>query len=269
MGSASIMKKMKKMKNKMKIIGLIIIFLLTAGSVSAGEPMTALKKSLDLAMSILNDPQYNTDDLKEIQKEKIWEIIRQIFDFTEIAKRALAANWKKFSPQERKLFTESFTELLGNSYLEKIQSGFQDETIAYLSEDQITDTKFMIKTKIISKNGEIPVNYNMRKKKSEWRIYDVKIEGVSLVKNYRTQFNKILFRESPTQLIETIQNKVQDQKNKKKEKASFRQFYCSILKSLKSSQAHAAHTYFPDGWLKGMTETRNILSGVYLKNRNI
>ena len=173
----------------------------------AKEPLESLKGPIEEVVAILNDPIYQEDGQKEIQHEKIWEVIRQIFDFTEIAKRALARNWRVFTPKQRKEFTDAFTELLGNNYINKIQGQYQDERVIYLGQEMLSGTKALVKTKIVRKHAEIPANYRMKQHNSSWWIYDVSIEGVSLVKNYRTQFNKILVKESPGQLIERIKKK--------------------------------------------------------------
>jgi phospholipid transport system substrate-binding protein len=124
----------------------------------------------------------------------------------------LAQDWKNFTPEQRKEFTEVFTDLLKNTYIDKIQSEFQNETIQFLTEEKVSDDKALVKTKVI-RNGkiEIPMDYSMRHRDGAWKVYDVAIEGVSMVKNYRTQFKDILAKESPAQLITRLKDKVVQQ----------------------------------------------------------
>ena len=178
------------------------------------EPIDALRGPLDSALAILKDPRYRSGSEKEAQKEKLWEIIRKVFDFEGITERAVGRNWKSFSPQQRKDFTDTFTTLLGNSYITKIQGNFNNEKIEYLGQEKLSDTKARVKTKIIREVDAIPVDYSMRPDGSTWRIYDVNIEGVSLVQKYRSQFDQILSKDPPDVLIERIRakNKTQEKK---------------------------------------------------------
>ncbi len=195
---------------KSKLIMLVVLgFIFT--TVSGGYAATAMetiKAPVDEVMSILKDPQYKDGAKKEEQQEKLWRIINQIFDFTEIAKRGLARNWLRFSPEQRKAFTEAFKELLGNTYLDEMQGGdYEDVKIDFLDSKKLSENKTQVDTKIISRDKELPVSYNLKLKNNEWRIYDVKVEGVSLIKNYRIQFHRSLKTKTPDELIEQISKK--------------------------------------------------------------
>jgi phospholipid transport system substrate-binding protein len=174
--------------------------------------MDALKGPVDEGIKLLSDPKYKNPSLKKAQREKIWEIIRKAFDFTELSGRALAANWKTLNPQQRKEFSEVFSEVLGNTYLDKIQGGYRDEKVAYLGQEMVSETKAVVKTRIIREKSEIPVDYSMRFKDNAWKVYDVHVEGVSLVQNYRSQFNEILAKDSPDELIKKLHKKLEDQR---------------------------------------------------------
>jgi phospholipid transport system substrate-binding protein len=184
---------------------------------AAGEPMDVLKAPMNEALALLRDPQYKTDDpaKKAEQREKFWAIIKPVFDFEELSKRTLARNWKKFDAAQQTAFTEVFAELLGNIYVDRIQGGYNDETIEF--GDQIKHESrplAVVKTFIVSARNRIPVDYSMIDQDGTWRVYDVKVEGVSLVKNYRSQFKEILSKESPDQLIARLKEKVAEQKAK-------------------------------------------------------
>ena len=180
------------------------------------KPIDALRGPLDAALAILQDPRYRSGAEREAQKEKLWEIIRKVFDFEGITMLAVGQNWKTFSPTQKKEFTDVFTTKLGNSYLNKIQGTFNNEKVEFLSQEMLSASKARVKTKIIREVDSIPVDYSVRPVDGVWRIYDVVIEGVSLVANYRSQFNDILSKNSPDVLIERVrsQNLVQEKEKK-------------------------------------------------------
>ncbi len=199
-----------------KWLGLSLVLMLVGMTTLAHgtTPMETLQKPMNEIVRILKDPQYLEKDKKEVQREKLWKIIREVFDFREMSKRSLARNWKRFNSGQRDQFTDVFSTLLGNIYLNKVQGGYHDEKIVYLGEEIIKDKKAIVKTKIVRENDEIPMDYRMRLHGMKWKIYDIIIEGVGLVKNYRTQFKKILRKESPDQLIKRLKKKNEAQKKK-------------------------------------------------------
>jgi len=196
----------------------VMLLLLPMGSMAtAGEPTDVLRAPMDEALALLRDPQYKAEDpsKKLEQREKFWAVVEPVFDFDELSKRTLARNWQKFDAAQQAAFAEVFAELLGNIYVDRIQGGYSDETIEF--GDQIlhdAQPLAVVKTFIVSSRNRIPVDYSMIQKGETWRVYDVKVEGVSLVKNYRSQFNEILSKESPDQLIERLKEKVAEQKAK-------------------------------------------------------
>ncbi|OEU52430.1 MAG: hypothetical protein BA861_08605 [Desulfobacterales bacterium S3730MH5] len=206
------------MRRTVSALSILLIGMISVAH--SAQPLDSLKRSMDQGIVILKDPRYQDATDKELQREKMWETIQKIFDFTEIAKRTLARNWRNFTPQQRQEFTDRFAELLKNTYLNRIQGKFEDEKVIYLSQDMITDSKALVKTKLLRKNKEIPIDYSMRLRNDTWRIYDVRVEGVSMVKNYRTQFNKILLNGSPAKLIERLKEKLELLKQAKEEKIS-------------------------------------------------
>lgn len=194
-----------------KIIYVLIpFFFFTALPAYAVGPMDELKGPIDRVIDILKDPQYNDESKKDSQHDKMWGIIKSVFDFDKISQLALAKYRKKFNKEQMETFTEEFTELLGNTYIKKIQGEFKNEKVKYLKEKIDKKGRATVKTVIVRESVEVPIDYKMWKKSEKWRIFDVKVEGVSLVKNYRTQFSKILFKETPDQLIERIKNKNQN-----------------------------------------------------------
>jgi phospholipid transport system substrate-binding protein len=205
-------------------IAIVLIFLMTATPCVAQEtgPLNAVKGSVDQALSILKNPEYDKTDSDNEQREKLWKIVQDIFDFDEMARRTLARNWRRFSEPEQNEFTRLFSIFLRNIYLSKIQGGFEDERVEYGDEEMISESKAVIKTKIIRKDLEIPIDYSLQKKNGSWRVYDVNVEGTSMVRNYRAQFSKALMNDKPAELIETLRKKVEEQKKENKAPAKDR-----------------------------------------------
>jgi phospholipid transport system substrate-binding protein len=202
------------MKKCFSAVLLVLMLGLTTEGAAAASPTDVLKGPLDQAVLILKDPKYQNDDpgLKAEQRDKIWGIVDDTFDFAEISRRALARNWKTFSAAEQEEFAAVFSQMLGNIYVERIQSGFADQQIEF-TDEILHESKplAIVKTVIVSDQNAIPVDYSLKKQGDQWRVYDVKVEGVSLIKNYRTQFNDILRKEKPAQLIERLKEKVAEQ----------------------------------------------------------
>ena len=179
-----------------------------SGSAAAVSPMEALKIPIETVLGLLKDPKYKDPAHRQQQRNKILEITHKLFDFTEMSKRALARNWKSFSPQEQLQFVDVFADHLSNTYMDKVQGEYKGETIVFLNQEMLTDGKALVTTKVEREPSPISVDYSMLIVDNQWRVYDVNIEGVSLIKNYRTQFDQILTKETPVQLIERLKKKV-------------------------------------------------------------
>lgn len=177
----------------------------------AAQPMEVLRRDVDEVLSILSDPAYRAPSKAEEQQEKIWDIIDNVFNFNEMARSTAARHWKSFSESQKKEFTEVFGKFLGETYLDKISSGYKGEKVKYVGQDMMTDTRAKVETKIIREDKEIPVDYGMMLRDGRWQIYDVKIEGVSLINNYRSQFHSILLNESPEELIDRLKKKLEEE----------------------------------------------------------
>lgn len=197
-----------------RIIQILCILLISLPFLSYGaQPMDTLKEAIDEVLIILGNSVYHDPSREDEQQEKMWQIIHDIFDFNEMARSTIARHWKTFSKAQKKEFSDVFGQFLGSIYLDKIRSGFKGEKVIYLEQEMVTDTKATVKTKIMRENTDIPVEYRMMIIGGVWRVYDVKIEGVSLIKNYRSQFHSILMKESPDELIEMLKKKLGEQES--------------------------------------------------------
>ena len=149
---------------------------------------------------------------KSAQRETIWKTVKPMFDFNEISKRAVARNWKRFTAAEKATFADVFAQFLGNTYIDKIQGEYHNEQILYLGQDFYSDRYAEVKTHLVREALVIPVNYRLIKSSDQqWKVYDIIVEGVSLVKNYRTQFTSILRKKKPAQLIQQLNDKLAEQ----------------------------------------------------------
>lgn len=175
---------------------------------TAGEPTIQVKETVDEVVKILNNKELTKPDKQAERRSKIRETVNKRFDFEEMAKRSLAIHWKKRTPQEQREFTSVFSDLLEDTYIKKIER-FEDEKVVYT--DETADGAYAtVRTKIITtKEVEIPVDYKIFKKDQKWEVYDIVIEGVSLVNNYRTQFNQIIHSGSYEELVQKLKKKVQ------------------------------------------------------------
>jgi len=157
-------------------------------------------------LKTLDDPSLKGQNRLAERRIAVRKIANEIFDFTEIAKRSLAQHWQPLSESQRNEFVGLFADLLERSYIAKIET-YGGEKIQYTAERMDGDYA-TVSTKIVTKNGtEVPVDYRMVKRADHWLVYDVSIEGVSLVSSYRTQFNKIIQTSSYNELITKLRTK--------------------------------------------------------------
>ena len=191
------------------LVAFTVVF--TSGEAAwAGAPTDQLRGRVDRVLRVLDDPALKADARTAERRATIRSIALEIFDFRELSQRALARHWQGRSPAEREEFTQLFADLLERSYVGKIETYSGGEKIQYVGEtadgDQVT-----VRTRIVTKAGtEIPVDYRMHRVGDRWLVYDVAIEGVSLVANYRAQFNKIIQTSSFKGLVDKLKAKKEE-----------------------------------------------------------
>lgn len=169
-------------------------------------PTETMRQAVDDILTILRDSDYDGEDAKNAQREALKERIAKMFAWDQLSMRAVGAHWKKFSDQEKEQFQDAFATLLGNTYLDRIQA-YTDEKVEFTGERDGNKGKVEVQTKVVTDTKEIPLHYRVTETPDGWRVYDVIIEGVSLVKNYRSQFNEMLIKGSPADVIANIQSK--------------------------------------------------------------
>jgi phospholipid transport system substrate-binding protein len=186
----------------------MITLLFLATNVFAGAT-DEVKITVDQVFKIVSDKEMKKNDQKRRQALK--KAISTIFDYNEMAKRSLGKHWNQRSAAEKKQFTDLFASLLENSYAGKIES-YNNEKIVYLKETIDADHA-EVKSKVVTaKRDEFTLDYRMINQNGKWMVYDVVIEGVSLVSNYRTQFNKIITSNGYPELLKKLQTKTEELK---------------------------------------------------------
>ena len=195
------------MKKQLLVISIILVLLLALPfNLYAGAPTDAVQGEVDKIITKLQDPEFK-QKTKEEKIAGIRTIINEIFDWTELSKRTLGRNWRKFSDAQKTEFTDLFSRLLEGVYADRLLA-YSDEKVIFEKETEMKPGKVEVTSHIRTADGtKIPLNYRMVEKDGKWRVYDVVIEGVSMVKNYRGQFKEILSKKKPEDLIETLKKK--------------------------------------------------------------
>jgi len=193
---------------KKQLIGMSILILFALNlTVYAGVPMDTVQKNVNNVLNVLGDPKLKAASAKEIKKDKLRVIFDEMFDEIEFSRRTLGRNWNSLNAAQRTDFVNLFEQILEKNYADKILD-YTNEKVQFYKENILSDTQAEIQSKIITSSKEIPIFYRVMLKDGKWKVYDVVIENVSLVQNYRTQFNDILAKNTPEQLLEILRQKV-------------------------------------------------------------
>jgi phospholipid transport system substrate-binding protein len=191
----------------LKRILLVLTASIFTASVACATPTEDVKKTVDEVVRIVADKEMKKNETKRRQALK--KAISGIFDYTEMAKRSLGKHWNVRTDAEKKQFAELFATLLENSYAAKIES-YNNEKIVYIKE--IDEGEYAeVKSKVVTAGrDEFTLDYRLFKQNGKWMVYDVIIESVSLVSNYRSQFNKIITNNGYDKLVQKLQSKNQE-----------------------------------------------------------
>ena len=198
---------MKNILKSVVVIALVTLFLSPLNAV-AGEPTDRVEAAINGVIKVLQNSAYNGEAKRKVRREKIREEIQSIFSFEAISRRSLGKYWKKISASERSEFVEVFGAMIENSYITKLEK-YTDEKVLYKKET-IKKKSAEVRTQVITSTGtKIPINYRMTSKSGEWLVYDVVVEGVSLVRNYRSQFATALKKDPIDNLIANLKIKAE------------------------------------------------------------
>jgi len=195
------------------VLWVIALFFLTVNPVAAGEVTKQVQLTINRVISVLNDPELKKPEKTSERKAVIHRLLKESFDEVEFARRSLIAHWKNLTADQQNEFAAVFSHLLETTYFEKIDDymkeagDFSADNIVFLDE-KVKGRFAVVKTKVnIGSNGSIPVDYRMIYKNNQWVVCDLVIEGVSIVMNYRAQFNEILANSTFQELLQRLQTK--------------------------------------------------------------
>jgi phospholipid transport system substrate-binding protein len=187
------------------IFGLTLNLLVGVAVAWAGPPTEIARQVIEKALTILQDPAYKGEE----RRQKVKRLVDPYFDYQEMAKRSLGPTWGKLSAGQRQEFVQIFAQLLEASYSDKIEKYAQRVKIDYTGE--ILDGDYAeVRTVVVRANDRIPLNYRLINEAGTWKVYDVMIEGVSLVSNYRSQFSRIIHESSYAELVKRLKTKVSE-----------------------------------------------------------
>jgi phospholipid transport system substrate-binding protein len=191
-------------------VAVSLLFLLCCflhpAALRADSPTEQVRATVDKVLTIVRSPQPKSKAQLKAQRAKLLEVIYPRFDFTEMAKRSLGPHWARRSPDEQREFVEIFAALMGRAYADNIES-YTSQNVLYTraSEDM---NYAQVDTKIVSDNqAPFTINYKLHSVDKEWKVYDLVIEDVSVVNNYRSQFDRVIARSSFAELVRTMKEK--------------------------------------------------------------
>ncbi|HPD56495.1 MAG TPA: ABC transporter substrate-binding protein [Smithellaceae bacterium] len=178
--------------------------------VYAAAPLAVVETNVNKVLDVLRDPKLKAPAAKDAKTQRLRVIYKGMFNEVEFSRRTLGRNWNQFTPAQRAEFIELFEQVLEKAYLDKILS-YTNEKIEYTREILHSDKQAEVQTKVVTSSQEIPIFYRLIFADGSWRVYDVVVENVSLVQNYRTQFNDILAKNNPEHLLQILRKRVKEQ----------------------------------------------------------
>jgi phospholipid transport system substrate-binding protein len=186
--------------------GLGIFLFMQPVFVAAGAAGDQVRQTVDKLLAILKDPRLKQEDRKNERREKLKQVINQRFDFTEMARRSLGPEWRRHTPDEQAEFVKLLTDLLERAYLKQIES-YNDQKVRYVNERE-DSSHAQVDTRIVDNKGqEFSLNYRLHNVNGDWKVYDVVVEEISLVNNYRAQFSRVLASSSYQELVHRMKDK--------------------------------------------------------------
>lgn len=212
------MKKRRTYNNKIVLfLAVTFLLLLNYSSVSASEITEGVKETIDAVIEVVSNEELKKDDKRVERRAQLQKILSKKFNYQEMSRRTLAHYWKKRTAEEKKEFIDLFGKFFEKSYAEKIEN-YNGEKTMFIKE-RVRNNIALVKTIIYQGNDKIRVDYKLINHGNDWKIYDFIVEGVSLIKNYRTEFNKIIRKTSYQELINKLKDKVEGFSNNNANKA--------------------------------------------------
>lgn len=201
------------MARKVRFFITPILLLFFAASTAAAAPSATdqVRGTVDRVIELLKNKEL--DPAK--RRQMLSSLIRKRFDFTLMSQQVLATNWNKASPDEKESFVRLFSDLLESTYMERIEA-YTDEKVEYVNE-KVKENRSIVDTIIVTKSVDVPISYKMVLKEDDWFVYDVVIEEVSLIRNYRSSYREIVMRDGIGGLLKKMEEKVKELKESDRE----------------------------------------------------
>ena len=193
-------------KSSLFIAILYLAISMIAADAVAGLPTDQIKATVDKALVVLKDPRFKPPAKQQERRDQLKQILFARFDFAEMAKRSLGADWRRRTPQEQEDFIRLFTDVLERAYADIIES-YTNEKIVYVHE-KVDGSYADVYSKIVTAKGEVyTINYKAQLAGNDWKVYDVVAENVSLVNNFRSQFTRVISKSSYEELVRRLRDK--------------------------------------------------------------
>ena len=205
MGGCASLKSGRAFFKSLIVVAAIVVTGVAVQSVSAGEATEAMRGTIDEVLRILADKALKQPAKANERRQLLEKVVGERFDYEEMSRRSLGASWANLSDKEKQEFVSLFQTLLVNTYADKIES-YTGDGVQFLNERNEKEYA-EVRTKVLTGKTEIPLDYRLLNKGSGWRVYDVVVDGVSLVNNYRGQFSKILRNGSYADLVDQLRKK--------------------------------------------------------------
>jgi phospholipid transport system substrate-binding protein len=188
------------------MILIVAVFIVIPFQAYAASAIETVETGVNKVLKTLGDPTFKAKP-KDVKITEIGNIIGEVFDFTELSKRTLGREWKKLKGEQQKEFVGLFRKLLQGVYADRLLA-YTDQKIVFDKEVELKKGRAEVQSNIVLSDGtKVPIFYRLTNKSGEWKTYDLIIEGVSLVKNYRSQFREIISKDSPEKLLEIMRDK--------------------------------------------------------------
>jgi len=195
-----------KLKARLSLVGVVFWLMCAAQTAGAGEPTEAIREAVNRGVEILNNAKLDQPKQRAEVIDRLRQIVYPLFDFREMAMRSLGANWRRLKPQQREEFVSTFTALLEKTYADQIDL-YDGQKVVYTGES-IDGDYAQVSTRIIDRNGQTySVVYRLHRTGGGWKIYDVVAENISVVNNYRSQFNRVIANSSFEELLKRMREK--------------------------------------------------------------
>ena len=193
---------------RLRVGFIFLVLLIIPLHVRAGVPLDTVEGHVNEVLKVLRDPALQGEANKEAKQEKIEAIADEMFDYVALSRLTLGRNWREFNEDQKKEFVRLYRSILEKAYMDRILS-YTDEKVIFDKETMLSEKKAEVQTHILTKSAEIPIFYRVYLKDGKWIVYDVIIEGISLIKNYRTQFRDILANNPPEEVLKILRKKTE------------------------------------------------------------